>query len=442
MPAGRIRLSDAQVLEQMRSDWNRRAREDANYYVAFGRRDQEEAEFSASAADVVRLLKAELKRISPTIPADARRALEIGCGPGRLMRLLSCDFAEMHGVDVSDEMIRLARTRLADVPHARLHTTAGADLSPFLNDYFDFVYSYAVFQHIPSREVVFRYVSEARRVLKTGGILKCQFNGLPDTGAAYTSWEGVRISAQELAAFAREHDLQLLALEGEWTQYLWVTCRKQPEGWSASLARSSAPSGASIRSINNSYSGEAAVPAAGRFAVASLWIENLPPESDLNHLQVMMDGAPGKASYIGPPDPERLSQVNVALPSSIRTGLVPVEVSWNGQPLCATPWMRIVPLGPSVPRVVSITDGVNLLAGTRILSRCVKAILEEILVPESFHAEVDGALMNDVEFFRTDPLTERFEFNIRLPAAMPAGGHQLELSLGKRRFPTVPIEVV
>ena len=33
------------VVEKMREDWNARAREDANYYVAFGRRDQEDDEF-------------------------------------------------------------------------------------------------------------------------------------------------------------------------------------------------------------------------------------------------------------------------------------------------------------------------------------------------------------------------------------------------------------
>ena len=35
----------------MRADWNERAREDANYYVAFGRREQDDDEFFATAAD-------------------------------------------------------------------------------------------------------------------------------------------------------------------------------------------------------------------------------------------------------------------------------------------------------------------------------------------------------------------------------------------------------
>ena len=47
-------MADSQVSERMRADWNQRAREDANYYVAFGRHDQDEEEFFETAAEVVR----------------------------------------------------------------------------------------------------------------------------------------------------------------------------------------------------------------------------------------------------------------------------------------------------------------------------------------------------------------------------------------------------
>ena len=47
----------------MRAEWNERAREDAHYFVAFGRREQDDDEFFATATDVVRELEAELKRL-------------------------------------------------------------------------------------------------------------------------------------------------------------------------------------------------------------------------------------------------------------------------------------------------------------------------------------------------------------------------------------------
>ena len=85
----------------MREDWNARAGEDAYYYVAFGRRDQDDGEFDETGAEVVAGLEWELKRV-PTAHPRVRRALEIGCGPGRLMRPMAKHFGEIHGVDVAD----------------------------------------------------------------------------------------------------------------------------------------------------------------------------------------------------------------------------------------------------------------------------------------------------------------------------------------------------
>src|SRR5580704_1747626 len=89
---------DPVIEERMRAEWNERAEEDAHYYVAFGRRDQDDEEFFSTARDLVRELVSELKRL-PDGPEGGRRALEIGCGPGRLLRPLSRHFAEIHGVD-------------------------------------------------------------------------------------------------------------------------------------------------------------------------------------------------------------------------------------------------------------------------------------------------------------------------------------------------------
>src|ERR1700720_1908241 len=228
-------MSDNDISRRMRADWNERALEDAYYYVAFGRKGQDDDEFFATAADVVRTLETAMKLL-PAGERRARKALEIGCGPGRLMRPMSWNFGEIHGVDVSDEMIRLAAQKLKDKPNAFPRTTDGTDLSCYAGEFFDFVYSYAVFQHIPSAEVVFSYLAEAWRVLKHGGILRCQINSLPKKAKRYTTWEGVRISATEVAEFASAHDFQLLALEGLGTQYMWITMRKQSKGWFSGLA--------------------------------------------------------------------------------------------------------------------------------------------------------------------------------------------------------------
>ena len=424
-------MADPNVLDRMRADWNDRAREDANYYVAFGRRGQDDPEFFSTAAEVLPVLEGELKRL-----AGRGAALEIGCGPGRLLRPMSRHFGEIHGVDVSDEMVRLARERLADVPNARVHATSGADLAPFAAETFDFVYSYAVFQHIPSREVVFRYLEETRRVLKPGGVLRCQINGLPQTAARYTTWDGVRIAAAKVAEFARTHDFQLLSIEGVLTQYMWITLRKMPAGWAAGLEFRG---GAVLRNVTNAHTGEAAVPTVGPLAAVSLWIEDLPRECDLNHLAVAVDGRECRLSYLGEPE-NGITQLNAALPEPVRTGLAPVEVRWLGRPLCAG-WARLIPAGPRVPRLCTVTDGINLLAARRTESGLFKVSVAEVAHPESFRATLDGRDVRDLDSFCTDPLHARYEFNFRVPEVAP-GTHELALALGRRVLAVMPVEVV
>jgi ubiquinone/menaquinone biosynthesis C-methylase UbiE len=424
-------MDDPQTLARMRADWNARAGEDANYYVAFGRREQDEDEFFATGADVVRDLESQLPRLR-----GKSAALEIGCGPGRLLRPMSRHFAEIHGVDVSDEMVRLASERLRDVPNAYAHRGSGAGLELFPDGRFDFVYSYAVFQHIPSRDVVFHYLREAHRVLKAGGVLRCQLNGLPPHAREYDTWSGVRVTPGEIAQFAHEYGFQLLALEQIWTQYMWITCRK----WEAPTASLAGPP--RIRHMTNAFTGEAAAPAAGPMASVSLWIENLPAECDLNSIAVGADGHACRVSYIGERVNGEITQVNAALPAGLRTGLVPIEVFSGGRPLCPAAWMRVIPAGPPVPRVVSISDGVNLLSGSVVGNGIVKAVMVEIERPGDFHATVDEFAADGVETFCVDPLFQRYEFNFPLPARCGRGSHEVRVHIGKREFAPFTIEVL
>ena len=429
-------MDDAQILDRMREDWNRRAAEDANYYVAFRRRDQDEDEFFAMGAPELERLEADLPRLPGR---DA--ALEIGCGPGRLMRPLSRHFKEIHGVDVSDAMIALARERLRSTPNAFPHHSSGSDLNLFPDEKFDFVFSYAVFQHIPSADVVFQYLREARRVLKTGGIVQCQVNGLPPTARQVDTWNGVHISPREIAKFALQNDFQLLGLEAIDAQYMWVTLRKRPAGWLDSLAGRHFESAASIRNVTNAVTTHHPVtPSSGPMAALSLWIERLPDECDLNHMAVSVDGVPGRVEFIGTPR-NGAQRVNVWLPEGTRTGMVPVDVTWLERTICPTTWTRIVPPGPSVPRLAAVTDGVNLQLHQRTESGIVKVTIIEVPPAEQFHATVDGKPVSDTESVCTDRIQRRYEFNLRMPEGVGPGGHVLRFAIGKREFPPMGIEV-
>jgi SAM-dependent methyltransferase len=422
---------DANTLARMRADWNARANEDANYYVAFGRRKQDDEEFFATAADVLRDLEAQFPRLRAR---DA--ALEIGCGPGRLMRPLSRHFREIHGVDVSDEMITLARERLRDAPNAHAHRGSGAGLEMFRDHYFDFIYSYAVFQHIPSREVVFRYLDEAHRVLKAGGVMRCQLNGLPATARKYDTWEGVRVTPDEIARFARERGFRLLALDPVWTQYMWVTFRK-PDG----DAPAEEPGPARIDNLTNADTGESAAPSSGPMAALSLWTRNLPPDADLNTLAVTAEGRACRVSYVGERSHDGITQVNAVLPQGMRTGLAPVELFDQGARLCEAAWIRLIPAGPRTPRLVAITDGVNLMPGAKVASGLLKATMADVGNAAEFRAAFDGEAIQDVDSFCVDPLLLRYEFNFPAPGRVRPGPHEVRVWVGKRAFPPVTVEV-
>ncbi len=427
-------MIDPTITELMQHDWNARAQEDANFYVAFGRRNQDLEEFYSTAIEVVKGLEWELKRIPARNPR-ARRALEIGCGPGRLLRPMSRHFGEIHGIDVSDEMIRRARENLKDIPHAHAHHTGGADLAPFADESFDFVYSYAVFQHIPSLDVVMNYLREAHRVLKPGGLLRVQINGLPQTAKVYDTWSGVRISASQVREFAREHDMQLFALEGVETQYMWATMVRAP---AHSTVTNDPPR---IRRITNAHSSEPVAPTRGVYSSITLWMENFPPGCDLNNLRVTLGGREAFACYIGPRESDGLQQLNVMLPEMSETGLLPITLECNGAPLCPPSTIRVIPPGPQVPRVVAVSDGVDLMSGTRIVTGVIKVTIEETGNPSTFQAWIDGQPVKNIDIFCADPLPPRYEINFEPPDGMEPGLRQLVMQLQNRRLAPIGIEI-
>ncbi len=417
------------VTERMRADWNERARLDAHFFVAFGGRDQTEEEFLATAADVLRSIESQIKRLPAKANRRAWRALEIGCGPGRLMKPLSRHFGEIHGVDVSDEMIRLGRERLSDIPHAHFHLTDGGTLPQFADESFEFIYSYAVFQHIPTRELVLSYMREIRRLLKPGGLFHGQFNGLSRSGEAADTWNGVSFTAVDIHSFTRENGLQLLNLDGEYTQYMWTTWRK-PALTARPEDHNRAPL---IRRITNAYTGDSLISQRGRKAALAVWITDLAADADLNNIEILIDGAPGVPTYIGPADTQNLQQINAWLPDGVRTGLVPVEVRMNGQPVCPMAMARVIPPGPLVPRIVSVTDGVNLVLQNATNTGLVKVQIEEVVNPDAVTALIDDEPV-PVHISRIDPRPPRHNLDIQMPAGLAKGSHTLKIRIGPRRF--------
>jgi 2-polyprenyl-3-methyl-5-hydroxy-6-metoxy-1,4-benzoquinol methylase len=110
------------------------------------------------------------------------RALDFGCGIGRVTKALTRHFKHVDGVDISGEMISMAQVYTClGFGSPRYYRNPRPDLSLFKADTFDFVYSMIVLQHMP-KEMQKGYVTEFFRVLKPGGVAMFHTPEGPDSG--------------------------------------------------------------------------------------------------------------------------------------------------------------------------------------------------------------------------------------------------------------------
>ena len=107
-------------------------------------------------------------------PLERRRALDFGCGVGRLSRALAPHFEECVGVDISEEMLAEARRLAGGASGVRFVHNDGDDLRQFADGHFDLVFSHIVLQHVPDRAAVMSYIAEFVRVLAPDGLLAFQ----------------------------------------------------------------------------------------------------------------------------------------------------------------------------------------------------------------------------------------------------------------------------
>lgn len=104
-------------------------------------------------------------------PGRYGRALDFGCGLGRLSRALAKRFERCVGVDVSPRMLENARRLNGDVTNCEFVLNAQPDLRQFDDDSFDVVYSSIVLQHLPAQDEVERFIAEFVRVAAPGGLV-------------------------------------------------------------------------------------------------------------------------------------------------------------------------------------------------------------------------------------------------------------------------------
>jgi SAM-dependent methyltransferase len=242
--------------EVMRRDWDERARKNAFHYIASWKREWDVDSFLASGEeDFARLVAPALERAQ--ISANGKVMIELGCGAGRMTWSFARRFERVYAFDVSREMLERARQIHPDQDNILWLLGNGADLSCVRTDAVDFIFSYLVLQHLPSKALVFQYVREMLRVLKPGGAFLFQFNGglaptmnfrgrlawgivdafwaahLPGVSRAFArllgldsavvgkSWRGVAIESDLMSESVQNADGEVRELTGKNTPMAW-----------------------------------------------------------------------------------------------------------------------------------------------------------------------------------------------------------------------------
>jgi SAM-dependent methyltransferase len=164
------------ALQELKRNWEGLAEADPLWAIctdpARRNRKWERQEFFATGEHEISCVLDCLSRLQASLDRTAP-ALDFGCGVGRLTRALASRFSECWGVDISPMMIELARQLNADKSSCRFLLNDEPDLRMLGDDYFGFIYSSIVLQHIPPRYSS-RYLLELIRVLKPGGLMVFQ----------------------------------------------------------------------------------------------------------------------------------------------------------------------------------------------------------------------------------------------------------------------------
>jgi len=95
------------------------------------------------------------------------KILDLGCGNGRLYKILKNNGVEYTGIDISKKLIEIARK---NYPKARFIVADALNL-PFKEKEFDLVFAIALLHHIPTENLQLRVLKNCFKILKKNGLI-------------------------------------------------------------------------------------------------------------------------------------------------------------------------------------------------------------------------------------------------------------------------------
>ena len=161
-------------LNTLKENWERFGADDPLWAVLThptkkGNRWDEDQFFKTGQEDIAHYMNL-IETAYPS--ARKRRAMDFGCGVGRLTFPLTHHFTEVTGVDVASSMIEKAKSH-AERGDCRFVHNPFPDLKFFPSRSFDLVLSLITLQHMAPRFAL-RYIRDIHRILARNGVLLFQ----------------------------------------------------------------------------------------------------------------------------------------------------------------------------------------------------------------------------------------------------------------------------
>jgi SAM-dependent methyltransferase len=171
--------------------------------------------YSLGSADILARATEEVVRVLDTwgVFTPTTRALEIGCGIGRLLGPIAARVDRVVGVDVAPRMVEVARRRCAEEPRVEVRVSSGFDLADLAAGSLDLVYAVDSFPYVveAGAPLVRALFAEVGRVLVPGGrFALCGYSYRGDDAA----------DRAEVDQVARESGLEVV-IAGERPFTLW-----------------------------------------------------------------------------------------------------------------------------------------------------------------------------------------------------------------------------
>jgi len=218
---------DTPVDIKMKKEWDARSKLDTLFVISTEHSENYEDFWQSGMDDIKSILDIDgsrFEKITHQKEPKKMRILEIGCGIGRLLIPMSEIFGQVIGVDISSEMIHKGKKHLENIQNCQIFENNGIDLSEFSDNYFDFCFSFIVFQHIPEKKIVEKYISEVSRVLKPNCLFRFQVRGtITSKPNQITTWDGVQFTSDEIHKIAQVNNFEIIEDGNDKDEYYWLT---------------------------------------------------------------------------------------------------------------------------------------------------------------------------------------------------------------------------